>query len=317
MFFFKDQLGNSPRKTLVVAEVGNVHDGSLGNCHAFIDAVAQAGADAVKFQCHLECESTAVEQFPARFSFHPQDRSRTAYWRRMSFERHEWMDLSAHAHARRLEFIVSPFSTQAVTLCNNLVDRWKVASGEMDNAALLFAIRDTNVPVVLSTGMAANADEIHRAIGWLSRMQDRLDATQDDSFRRDQITVLQCTTEYPTPLEHVGLNYVNVWSHNLIVQGGLSDHSGTIWPSIAAAAIGAHMVEVHVCWDKRQFGCDVSSSVTIDELRKLVEGVRAMNVLWNNPVEKEKLTPALADVAVYREGKLRDNVDLYAEFRRD
>ncbi|NIP69359.1 MAG: hypothetical protein GTO04_09320, partial [Planctomycetales bacterium] len=94
----------------VVAEVGNVHEGSLGNCHNFIDAVADAGADGVKFQCHISAaESSAEEGWPKRFFFHPQDKTRWEYWRRMEITREGWEGLANHARHRGLLFIVTPF----------------------------------------------------------------------------------------------------------------------------------------------------------------------------------------------------------------
>lgn len=300
--FYKEQLG-PPRRTLVVAEVGNVHDGSLGNCHAFIDAVADAGADAVKFQCHIAlAESTAAEQFPKRFSFHPQDRTRADYWRRMEFQLSEWMGLSSHARERGLEFIVSPFSIPAVAMLANHVDRWKIASGEVSNRGLLHAIKNTKLPVVLSTGMSTT-NEINAAVADLQTCEE--------------LIVLQCTTEYPTPPEHVGMNLA--WQHarNICYWGGLSDHSGTIWPGVVATYLGAAMVEVHVCWSKQQFGVDVSSSLTIEEFGRLCAGVRFAEKMRDNPVEKDSLTASLEDIAAYRDGKRRETVDVYANIARD
>lgn len=292
-------------ETMVVAEIANVHDGSLGNCHAFIDAVADAGADAVKFQCHIaEAESTPDEQFPARFQFHPQDSNRKAYWKRMEFQRSAWYELSKHARIRGLAFIVSPFSVDAVKRCDNLVDWWKVASGEATNLALLSAIKQTGVPAILSTGMSG-IRELEAAAVLLAT----------DS--REDLIVCQCTTEYPTPPQRIGMNFAAQQMRNICYLGGLSDHSGTIFPGIVAAYLGAACVEVHVCWDRRQFGADTQSSLTIDELGELCRGVRFAEKMRRNPVDKDKILDTLTDVAVYRQGKRRETVDKYALTERD
>src|SRR5947207_6073547 len=137
----------------IVGEVAQAHDGSLGMAHAFIDAVARAGADAVKFQTHLAAsESTPAE--PWRTKFSPQDGSRYEYWKRMEFTPEQWSGLADHAHQCGLIFLSSPFSPDAVALLDRLgVPAWKVASGEVTNVPLLEAIARTGKPVLLSSGM--------------------------------------------------------------------------------------------------------------------------------------------------------------------
>lgn len=262
--------------TLIVAEVAQAHEGSLGQAHAYVDAVAAAGADAIKFQCHLaEAESTPDEPWRVPPEW-PQDESRYAYWKRMEFTQEQWWSLAAHAEARGLIFLCSPFSVEAVSLLDPMVKAWKVASGEITNTPMLNAICDTKKPVILSTGMGT-LDEIKDASWWPS----------------PGTALLQCTSMYPTPAERVGLGEIEClrpWSDQGVV--GLSDHSGTIWPSLAAVALGANIVEVHVCFSKAEFGFDVESSITIDDLAKLVEGVRFIEKA-KQPVDKDALAREL------------------------
>ncbi|MGC8917653.1 MAG: N-acetylneuraminate synthase family protein, partial [Thermoanaerobaculum sp.] len=112
---------------LVIAEVAQAHDGSLGLAHAFIDAAADAGASAIKFQTHIAAaESTLGE--PWRVKFSPQDRTRYDYWRRMEFTEEQWVGLREHAEERGLYFLSSPFSVEAVELLERVgVAAWKVA----------------------------------------------------------------------------------------------------------------------------------------------------------------------------------------------
>ena len=258
----------------IVAEVGQAHDGSLGTAHAFIDAIADAGADAVKFQAHLaDAESTVDEPWRIRFSL--QDETRLDYWRRMEFTAEQWSGLYAHAHERGLEFIVSPFSVAAVELIAATgVDRWKVASGEVGNRMLLDALAADGRPVIVSSGMSDLA-EIAAAV-------DVLRTAGCD------VTVLQCTSAYPCPPEDLGLNLIGAYRDALGVPTGLSDHTGTIAAGIAAATLGATMLEVHVTFSRRAFGPDVSSSLTIEELTQLVEGVRFASTAMSNPVHADK-----------------------------
>ncbi len=115
----------------IIGEVAQAHDGSLGLAHAFIDAIAAAGADAVKFQTHIAAaESTPAEPWRRRFS--PQDDSRFDYWRRMEFTREQWRELKTHAESKGLVFLSSPFSLEAFELLRGIgVATWKIASGEI------------------------------------------------------------------------------------------------------------------------------------------------------------------------------------------
>jgi N-acetylneuraminate synthase len=106
------------------------------------------------------------------------------------------------------------------------------------------------------------------------------------------VAVLQCTSEYPTPAEHVGLNVIWELRARVDCPIGLSDHSGTIYAGLAAVALGCDVLEVHVCFSRQQFGFDVSSSITIEDLRRLVEGVRFIEKA-KTPVDKDALAKEL------------------------
>ncbi len=213
----------------VVAEVAQAHDGSLGTAHAYIDAVARAGADAVKFQTHIAAaESTARE--PWRVPFSLQDATRYDYWKRMEFSEEQWAGLKRHAEERGLEFLSTPFSMAAVELLDRLgVPAWKVGSGETGNLPMIGRMARTGRPVILSSGMS----------GW-----EELDAAVAEVRRHGApLAVMQCTTAYPTPPEKVGLNVLEEIRRRYGCVTGLSDHSGTIYAGLAAAALGAEIVE--------------------------------------------------------------------------
>ena len=125
---------------LLIAEIAQAHDGSLGLAHAFIDAAATAGADAVKFQTHIAAaESTLDEPFRVRFS--KQDATRYEYWQRMQFTPEQWAGLADHARERKLIFLSSAFSVDAVELLQRLkVPAWKIASGELASRTMLAAM---------------------------------------------------------------------------------------------------------------------------------------------------------------------------------
>jgi N-acetylneuraminate synthase len=260
---------------LVIGEVAQAHDGSLGLAHAFIDAIAGAGADAVKFQTHIAAaESTPAEQWRVKFSL--QDESRYAYWKRMEFTEEQWRGLRQHANEKGLLFLSSPFSVEAVDLLARVgVVAWKVASGEASGAQLFDRMAATGLPFILSTGMSSLA-ETDAAVA-------RVKA------RKLPLAVLQCTTAYPCPPEKVGVNLIPFFRDRYQCVAGLSDHSGTIYPGLAGAALGMGVLEVHVTLSREMFGPDVKASVTTEELKQLVEGVRCIERMNASPVDKDAL----------------------------
>lgn len=263
----------------IIAEVAQAHDGSLGMAHAYIDAAAAAGATAVKFQTHIAAaESTAAEPWRVRFS--RQDETRFDYWRRMEFTPEQWAGLKTHAEDRGLVFLSSPFSLQAVELLQRLgMTAWKVASGELTNLPMIAAMAATGKPLMLSTGMS-NLDEIAAAVAVAGKVP---------------FAIFQCTTQYPSPPEAIGLNVLDTLRQRFAAAVGLSDHSATIYPGLAAvAAHGAELIEVHLTLSRAQFGPDVVASLTPEELQTLVDGVRFIERMKAHPLDKTSIDPRVA-----------------------
>jgi len=269
-----------PQPCLIIGEVAQSHDGSLGLAHSFVDAIADAGADAVKFQTHIaEAESTPGE--PWRVKFSPQDATRYDYWKRMEFTEEQWHGLKRHADQRGLLFLSSPFSFEAIELLERVgVAAWKVASGEVSNSPALQRMIDTGLPVILSSGMSP-----------LAELDDAVHQVKSSGL---PLAVLQCTSSYPCPPEHVGLNMIDVFKERYGCAVGLSDHSGLIYPGLAAATLGAEVLEVHVALSREMFGPDIPVSITAAELRQLVEGVRFIEQMKANPVGKDEMAERLA-----------------------
>lgn len=262
----------------VIAEIGLSHEGSLGQAMAYCDAVAKAGADIVKFQCHA---GDPQSQFRPG-TFFPQDENRQAYWERTGFNQHDWEELVIHAHDRGLAFCVSVFSHQAIDRMEGmLVDYWKLGSAQVSDESLVNRLAAKSEPLILSSGMSDWAE--------LDRAVDAAVQTGSGPI------VMHCVSEYPTPPEHVGINNLNeLEARYAPLPIGLSDHSGTIWPTILAAEWRAAMAEVHVCWHRDCFGPDVSASITIDELKQLVEGVRFIERM--KPVDKDEQAKSMKDM---------------------
>jgi len=264
------------KKTFIIAEIGQAHEGSLGILHSYIDAVATTGVDAIKFQTHIaEAESSIHEPFRVKFSY--EDDTRMDYWRRMEFSPNQWAGIKEHCEQVGLEFMSSPFSCAAVDLLNDLgMEKFKVGSGEVNNFLLLEKLKQTGKEILLSSGMSSFY-ELDKSIEFLSPVKER-------------ISLFQCTTSYPTPAERVGLNIIQEMKDRYNLPIGLSDHSGTIYPCLAASALGAELLEVHVTFDKSMFGPDSTSSLTIGELKQLVDGVRFNDTSLNKKIDKNDLT---------------------------
>ena len=257
----------------IIVEVGNAHDGSLGMAHAYIDAVAKTSANAIKFQTHI-AEAESSEQEPFRVPFSYEDQSRYDYWVRTGFSLAQWKGLKAHCDQVGIEFMSSPFSQLAVDWLEEIgVLRYKIASGEITNHLMIEKVCRTGKPIILSSGMSSFA-ELDEAVAIVQSFENAL-------------TVLQCTTSYPTPYEKIGLNVIPQLKQRYpFAQVGLSDHSGQIFASLAAVALGAQTLEFHVVWDKRSFGPDATSSLTIEEISQLVAGVRHLETAFLYPVDK-------------------------------
>ncbi|WP_272023344.1 N-acetylneuraminate synthase family protein [Olleya namhaensis] len=258
--------------TLIIAEIAQAHDGSLGMAHAYIDAVAKAGCNAIKFQTHIaEAESSIHEPFRVKFS--KQDDTRMAYWRRMEFTLEQWQEIKTHCDVVGLEFISSPFSNAAVDLLEKVgVKRYKVGSGEVNNFVLLEKIAQTGKPVILSSGMSS-LEELDKTIAFLKT-------------RKVDYSILQCTTAYPTTAQQFGLNVISELKERYNVTIGFSDHSSSIEACIAATALGAEILEFHVVFNKDMFGPDAKASLTMDETSRLVKAVHNISIALQNPIDK-------------------------------
>lgn len=268
------------QRCLIIGEVAQAHDGSLGMAHASVDAIARAGADAVKFQTHIAAaESTPGE--PWRVKFSPQDATRYDYWKRMDFTEGQWAGLAQHAREEGLFFLSSPFSLEAVELLERVgVAAWKIASGEVGSVQVFERIAATGLPVLLSTGMSS-----------MAKIDAAVDRVKAHSL---PLAVLQCTSAYPCPPEKIGLNMLSVFRERYGCAVGLSDHSGTIYPGLAGVALGMDVLEVHVTLSREMFGPDVPVSVTTTELRQLVEGVRFIEKMRAHPVDKDDIAREMA-----------------------
>ena len=256
----------------LIAEIAQAHDGSIATAHRYIDELANTGIDAIKFQTHIaEAESSIYEPFRVKFS--KQDKTRFDYWKRMEFSLEQWISLKQHCDDVRVEFMSSPFSNTAVDLLEQVgVGTYKIGSGEVNNFLLLEKIAQTGKPIILSSGMSS-FEELDKTVQFLKSKQVKF-------------SILQCTTSYTTKPEQYGLNVIQELKSKYNVPVGFSDHSAKIETSLAAVVLGAEILEFHAVFSKKDFGPDVTSSLTIEEIKTLSEAVKNIEKAQMHPVDK-------------------------------
>ena len=159
---------------------------------------------------------------------------------------------------------------------------WKIPSGEVQNQQLLKKIAETKKPLLVSSGMSSLA-ELDQAINLIREYHD-------------QFVLMQCTTSYPCPPSSIGLNILEQYKRKYCCEVGLSDHSGTIYPGLAAATLGAKVIEVHVTFNKDMFGYDATSSISMEQLKILVEGVNFIDQMLKNPIDKDQQSNMMSEV---------------------
>lgn len=264
---------NQSEPPFIIAEIAQTHDGSLGSALSFIDVAKDCGADAVKFQTHIASEESTPDE-PWRIKFSYQDKTRYDYWKRMEFSLDQWKILKDYADSRGIIFLSSPFSIKACEWLKELgVPAWKIASGEVNNSQILEWVSNSGLPVIISSGLMPP----NNVISLIQKLKkEAID-----------VAVLHCTTKYPTPPEDIGMNIFEVFLAQLKgVPVGLSDHSGSIVPSIIATYLGASIIEVHLTLHPKMFGPDVSSSLVPEQLANLVQCTKEAWIMKNKPIDK-------------------------------
>ncbi|MFN7044612.1 MAG: N-acetylneuraminate synthase family protein [Flavobacterium sp.] len=282
-------------KPYYIAEIGQAHEGSLGILHSYIDALATTGVHAVKFQMHIAiAESSVHEPFRVQFSY--EDATRFDYWKRMEFTFEQWKEIKQHCDAVGLDFICSPFSNLAVDWLEAIgATHYKIGSGEVTNLLLMEKIAQTRKPIILSSGMSSFT-ELDTTVAFLRA-------------KEVPFSILQCTTSYPTQPEQYGLNVIQELKERYQVTIGFSDHSAKVATNVAAVAFGAEILEFHVVFDRRMFGPDAKSSLTIDEITQLVQDCNAVYKAKQHPINKND-NSAFSKLKTIFEKSLAVNKDL-------
>ncbi len=258
----------------IIAEAGVNHNGDIELAKKLIDAAKEAGADAVKFQTFKAGSIVARDAEKAEYQIAATgNSSQYEMIQKLELCLDDFRDLKAHAEARGIMFLSTPFDMASSDLLESLdIPAYKMASGEITNIPLLRHVARKGRPVILSTGMAF-MDEIKEAI----------DAMRDEGLR--EVIVLHCVTSYPAPMNELNLKALLTMMEELDLPIGYSDHSLGILAPVAAIAMGACMIEKHLTLDRTMEGPDHAASLEPDELSEMVNAIRAIESALGNGVK--------------------------------
>lgn len=262
-------------KIYIIAEIGMNHDGSLGQAKMLAKAASENGANAVKFQMHIS-EAETLKNAPAPRYFTGE--GRYEYFERTAFDFEQWLELKEYCKALKIDFIVSPFSIEAVDLLEKIgIDAIKIPSGEVTNIPYLEHISQcSSVPVILSSGMNT-MQEVKCAFDILANGLRKVD-------------VLQCTSEYPCRAEKLGLNIIEELKQIFPeARVGFSDHSDNIYSSILAVTKGAAIIERHFTLSRLMYGPDAYMSLEPTDLKELRKAVDYSQIALTSLVDKNDI----------------------------
>jgi N-acetylneuraminate synthase/N,N'-diacetyllegionaminate synthase len=256
------------KKTIIIAEAGVNHNGDMEKACQLIDAAANAGADYVKFQSFKTEKMTSAAAKMADYQKQnlglEQHAEQFGMLKKLEISRDQLEKLKKHASDSGIKLLSTPFDIESLdTLKEVGVDLWKVASGELTNRPLIEKMAATGLPIVVSTGMAT-LDEVKMVVKLIT----------DIGLPREKLTILHCTTNYPTPYTDVNLIAMNTLERIFGTSVGYSDHTLGVAIPVAAVARGASIIEKHFTLDRNLPGPDHKASLEPDELKQMVESIR-------------------------------------------
>lgn len=279
------------KRIFVIAEAGVNHNGDEGLARDLVKAAADAGADAVKFQAFRATDLVGKLAPKASYQLASTDRNESQHQmlHRLELSQNAFSKLYAYCSKLGIEFLASPFDPANATFLSKLgVSSLKLGSGEITNAQLLMTAGRTKLPIMLSTGMSSLAD-IEAALGVLAFAYIQPDsppcvaafrqAYESEAARKvlaKRVVLLHCTTEYPAPMAEVNLKAIDTLRSAFGLPVGYSDHTAGIVVPIAAAALGATVIEKHLTLDRNLPGPDHQASLDPIEFTSMVAGIRTV-----------------------------------------
>jgi len=265
-------------RTLIIAEAGVNHNGNLELARKLIDVAAEAGADFVKFQTFSADRQVTRVAKKAGYQTQTTDKNESQYemLRRLELSTEMHNELITHCAERNIGFLSTGFDIESIDLLVELgLNRFKIPSGEITNLPYLRHIGRLGKAVIMSTGMAT-----------MSEIKAAMDVLEQAGTPRASITVLHCTTEYPTHMADVNLHAMQSIQAAFDVAVGYSDHTSGIGVAVAAVALGASIIEKHFTLDRNLRGPDHKASLEPDELKALVTAIRNIELAMGDGIKR-------------------------------
>ncbi len=248
---------------LIIAEAGVNHNGDINIAKKLVDEAKQCGVDIVKFQTFNPKKLASKHATMAEYQKENLgiDKSQEEMLSELTLRKEEYIELSDYCKSVGIKFLSTPFEIESIHFLNDLQDIWKIPSGEITNYPYLVEIAKTGKDVIMSTGMST-LEEVDEALDVL-----RMNGSGD-------VTLLHCTTNYPTPMKDVNLKAMLTLEGHCKCKVGYSDHTKGVEVAIAAVAMGAEVIEKHFTLDRDMEGPDHKASLEPDELKNMVDAIR-------------------------------------------
>ena len=267
------------KHTLIIAEAGVNHNGSLDLAKQLVDKAVEAGVDYIKFQTFktekLVAKSAQMASYQKR-NIGTEDNSQFAMLKKLELTPAQHEELVAYCREKGIKFFSTAFDLDSIDYLHSLdLGLWKIPSGEITNYPYIKKIAQYGEPIIISTGMCEMSD-----------IEAAVKAIKANQSKPAPITILHCNTEYPTPFQDVNLKAMDSIREKFGVEVGYSDHTKGIEVPIAAVALGATVIEKHFTLDRNMEGPDHKASLEPDELKAMVSAIRNIEQALGDGVKK-------------------------------
>lgn len=256
-------------RVMIIAEAGVNHNGSLELAKQLAREAKEAGADYVKFQTYRTENIVTHNAKKAEYQLKntKQNDSQFSMLKKLELSYEDFKELKIYCDNIGIKFLSTAFDFESIDFLNEIgIDFWKIPSGEITNRPYLEKVSKMNMPIVLSTGMS-NLEEIRQAISVLTNGGCK------------EISILHCTTQYPTPIAECNLNVIDTLKEEFNLKVGYSDHTEGIFASVIAVAKGARIIEKHFTLDRNLEGPDHKASLEPHELKEMVDKIRDVEIM--------------------------------------
>jgi N,N'-diacetyllegionaminate synthase len=265
-------------KTIIIAEAGANHNGKLELAYKLVDVAKKSGADFVKFQTSIP--ELHISKFAKKANYQIKNTAKKGNQlemvKKISLSYDQFKKIKKYCLRKKIEFLSTPFDLRSIDFLKNFKMKYfKIPSGEITNLPYLKKVGKLKKKIILSTGMSS-----------MKEIGQALNIIISSGTLKKNITVLQCNTEYPTPFRDVNLKAMMSIKEKYNVKVGYSDHTKGIEASLAAAALGASIIEKHITLNKNLPGPDHKASIVEKELKQMVEGIRKINEALGDGIKK-------------------------------